>query len=255
MTKGRGRAGGWRGRGGGRSASKYKAKRERQELAKREALVFLRALPAEQTVIAYTDGGCDPNPGPAGAGALVDFPMHVRMLPTPQSAFTKPDSRTSLSSESVVECARGERECGESKREPNVCSVRRRERSEALGYGTNNIGELMGVRLACQMIESAAQGIREADDPPVSQAIILSDSRYVKGQLIDGHATVANRDLVRRVRQIVENCRRAIHPVPLILRWVPAHVGLDGNERADALATRGVHGNAYMAFEQSVAST
>ena len=138
--------------------------------------------PPAGAVIAYTDGACSGNPGPAGSGALVQLP----------------DGR-----------------CGHA--------------SRSLGMGTNNVGELDAIGLALDLMEEA--GVDEG-----KTVVIYSDSNYARGVLTLGWKAKANRPLILELRE-----RLALWAA-LEIRWVPGHEGVDGNERADALAGDGAQG-------------
>jgi ribonuclease HI len=141
----------------------------------------LAALP-EGTVVAFTDGGCRGNPGPAGSGAVVLLP-----------------------------------------------DGRRGEASLSLGTATNNVGELAAIGLALDLLE-------EAGVPDTASVALFTDSKYTNGVLCLGWKAKANRDLILGLRErLSRRSGASIH-------WVAGHVGVDGNERADALANAGVAG-------------
>lgn len=149
--------------------------------AKKEATRLLRDIP-EGTVVAYTDGSCRGNPGPAGAGAVVELP----------------DGRT------VHAC-------------------------RSLGEGTNNIAELSAVGLVLDVLDE----YEIASDAPVA---LLTDSDYTNGVLARGWKAKANRPLITSLRERLSS-RPGVE-----LHWVAGHVGIPGNEQADALANLGVDG-------------
>jgi ribonuclease HI len=134
------------------------------------------------TVVAYTDGACRGNPGPAGAGALLVLPDGGRL-----------------------------------------------EASLSLGVATNNVGELAAIGLALDLLDEASVAL----DAPVR---VFSDSKYARGVLAQGWKAKANGELIRGLR-----ARLATRPGTR-LEWVAGHTGLEGNERADALAGMGVSG-------------
>jgi ribonuclease HI len=106
---------------------------------------------------------------------------------------------------------------------------RRGEASRSLGVATNNVAELTAVEMALDLLD-------EADVDPASRAIVLMDSKYAHGVLSLGWKVNANAALVARIKD-----RLARRP-GVVLRWVAGHVGVEGNERADALANEGVTG-------------
>lgn len=137
---------------------------------------------SEQTAIAFTDGGCRGNPGPAGSGVRLELP----------------DGR-------VAEVAR------------------------SLGRGTNNIAELTAIEIALDLLD-------EAGFPSHEPVAVLSDSSYANGVLVKGWKAKKNIDLIASLKE-----RIAERP-NLEVVWVAGHAGVEGNERADALATLGVEG-------------
>lgn len=141
----------------------------------------IASLSAE-TVIAYTDGACRGNPGPAGSGVVV----------------TLPDGR-------------------------------RAEASRALGRATNNIAELTAIALALDLLD-------EAEVPPKAPVAVFTDSSYVDGVLTKRWKAKANTELILDLRARLQK-RPGVK-----LHWVAGHVGVEGNERADVLAGRGVDG-------------
>jgi len=106
---------------------------------------------------------------------------------------------------------------------------RRGEASASLGQGTNNIGELCAVGLALDLLEHA-----EVD--PASQVAVFTDSAYTNGVLCMGWKAKANREIILTLRERLERWSG------LRIYWVAGHVGVAGNERADALATAGIDG-------------
>jgi len=125
--------------------------------------------------IAYTDGACSGNPGPAGSGVVIVAPggkMH--------------------------------------------------EGLEFLGEATNNVAELTAILRALEWIPAEAQAI-----------VVHTDSQYAIGVLQKGWKAKANQDLVLRTRRVVE-ARGAR------LVYVPGHMGVPLNERADELAREAI---------------
>lgn len=180
-----GGSGGGGGKGGGRGKKKgsgFGSAGSRTEAQSAAALAHAEDLIASfrpDVAVAYTDGACTGNPGPAGAGAVVQLPGGETL-----------------------------------------------ERHAALGRATNNVGELTAIDLALDLLD-------EAGWPEDGRVELLTDSKYSHGVLVLGWKAKANRELILGLRKRLEGRRVRIH-------WVAGHTGLDGNERADALARRGV---------------
>ncbi len=107
----------------------------------------------------------------------------------------------------------------------------RRELSEGIGRGTNNVAELTAVLRGLEAIHPQHRG------RPV---VVYSDSTYVIGVLARGWTAKANTDLVDRIRQKIEEFAE------VYFVKVPAHSGVMENERADLLAKRGVTANSQL---------
>jgi len=103
---------------------------------------------------------------------------------------------------------------------------KRRELSEYLGTGTNNIAELMAI-------------VRALEEVPRDRTIVLhSDSSYSLGLLGKGWKAKANQELVGRLR-------KRVAAVPnLEFVKVPGHAGVPENERCDELARDAITGRA-----------
>jgi ribonuclease HI len=109
---------------------------------------------------------------------------------------------------------------------------KRREVSEYLGRGTNNIAELTAIERGLEVVEALAEESGEALlDRPV---LVHSDSSYAIGLLSQGWRAKANAELVDRLRSLT---RRFPH-----LRFVKVkgHAGVPENERCDELARQAV---------------
>lgn len=103
------------------------------------------------------------------------------------------------------------------------------ERAVALGAGTNNVGELTAIGVAMDLLD-------EADVPSDAEVHVLTDSKYSNGVLVLGWKAKANRELIAEVKAKLAARRPTVH-------WIAGHVGIADNERADALANRGVDGS------------
>jgi len=99
--------------------------------------------------------------------------------------------------------------------------AQRREISEYLGTGTNNIAELTAILRALEVLPAAARA------RPV---LVHSDSSYSIGLLSKGWKAKANADLVAKLRALVARFS------DLELVKVKGHAGVPENERADELA-------------------
>jgi ribonuclease HI len=94
----------------------------------------------------------------------------------------------------------------------------RKEVSEYLGHGTNNIAELMAIVRALELCA------------PERTVVVHSDSSYALGLLGKGWKAKANQALVDKMRGLAKGFR------DLRLVKVPGHSGVPENERADELA-------------------
>jgi ribonuclease HI len=101
----------------------------------------------------------------------------------------------------------------------------------ALGIGTNNDAELFALGVAAEAVQVA----RTAGLATSKRAFLLSDSDINLGRLARP-ARAGDSLLLCEVREAIRCCRLQ---GPLGLVWVPGHVGLDGNESADAQANVG----------------
>jgi ribonuclease HI len=135
---------------------------------------YTSATVSGEHVIAYTDGACSGNPGPAGLGVVM---LH-----------------------------------GEE----------RRELSEYLGVGTNNVAEL-----------TASLRALEAMELPLP-ILVHTDSQYAIGVLTKGWKAKANQELIARIKERMKD----VHQLKLV--YVPGHAGVPLNERADELARAAV---------------
>jgi ribonuclease HI len=138
------------------------------------------------SMVAFTDGSANPNPGPCGAGAYIY---------------------------------------------DNVAPGWDTERFAALGPGTNNLGELWAVGLALQ---AALARIRAHPDHSYQRLYVFTDSQFTRGVLTQGWKSSQHSALARALKQLIRD-----FPITVIVEWVPAHVGIVHNERADQLADQG----------------
>jgi ribonuclease HI len=130
---------------------------------------------SDAKLVAYTDGACSGNPGPAGLGVVL----------TEDGA--------------------------------------RRELSEFLGIGTNNIAELTAILRALEAVGRSAEPM-----------LVHTDSQYAIGVLTKGWKAKANQQLIADTKERMRNFPR------LTLVYVKGHAGIPLNERADQLARAAV---------------
>ena len=99
----------------------------------------------------------------------------------------------------------------------------RKELSQYLGQGTNNIAELTAILEAANVIETPDRPVR-----------LHTDSKYSIGVLSQGWKAKANQELIARAKHALTRFDdfQLIH--------VPGHAGVLLNERADALAVQAV---------------
>lgn len=130
-------------------------------------------------IIAYTDGACSGNPGPAGLGVVM----------------TTPNGRKEL--------------------------------SEFLGHGTNNIAELTAILRALEGVADKGAAV-----------IVHTDSQYAIGVLKKGWKAKANQALITAIKAAMKPFTR------LSFVYVRGHAGVPLNERADELARAAVSAQA-----------
>ena len=176
--------------------SRSLSQQRKRAMAERESALKLLSSLSSDAIICYTDGSAAPtNPGPCGAAATVTFPASLH-----------PEARE-VSIQQVL----------------------------ALGHGTNNIGELAAIGVACDVLERGRVEDRVRFDscPGVH---IFTDSTYAVGVLDGGNKAHTNRELVACVREALSRCRLT---VDVRLHWVRGHNEVPGNQLVDALANRG----------------
>ena len=63
---------------------------------------------------------------------------------------------------------------------------------------------------------------------------IFTDSQFALGIVTGGWRSRTHATLAKKLKLMVRSL-----PIPVVISWVPAHCGIDSNERADELADRG----------------
>ena len=127
----------------------------------------------------------------------------------------------------------------------NLATPWDQEDSAALGRGTNNLGELWAIGMAMQI------ALRRVSAHPGSykRFLIFTDSQFSVGILTKGWKSKAHPNLASKLRLLFRD-----FPIPISIEWVPAHVGIDSNERADELADRGAKKSAKTGADVDPAS-
>lgn len=100
---------------------------------------------------------------------------------------------------------------------------RRKEISEYLGEGTNNIAELTAILRGLEAIKS-----------PGRPVVVYSDSSYAIGVLSKGWKAKANVELIAAIKQEMRRFPR------LSFVKVAGHAGVPENERCDELAREAI---------------
>ncbi len=98
-----------------------------------------------------------------------------------------------------------------------------REISKYIGIATNNVAELKAVEAALMALKRKNLPVR-----------IYTDSKYVYGLLCEGWKAKKNIELIQSIKKRISEFS------DLQIIKVQGHAGLDGNERADQLATAAI---------------
>jgi hypothetical protein len=133
------------------------------------------------TVLCFTDGSANPNPGSSGAGIYIAYRDFT------YTTYT------------------------------------------SLGPGTNNTGELYAIGMACDALSAHSKELAGA-----KRVIILPDSLYAIGTLIEGWKAKANIALIRSVKGKLHHLY-----LPYSFLYCPGHCDIQGNEEADYRAGLG----------------
>ncbi|KAL1447160.1 hypothetical protein WDU94_012235 [Cyamophila willieti] len=94
-------------------------------------------------------------------------------------------------------------------------------------YTTNFDGEVEAIKLATQQLLYRTHCF--------NQAVILSDSKAAIQAIVNTNENTS--DKIREIRAILKQLRQLKKIIAI--QWVPAHCGLEGNEKADVLAKKG----------------
>jgi ribonuclease HI len=193
-----------------------KRSKQQEILAKDDAVALLASFDPLTSVICFTDGACSGNPGPAGAGAYLEFPSNT--LTTARGATNN----------HVIELDGPE---------PGIVTA---SDWQSLGRGTNNIAELTAIGLAMDIIKKHEKE-QKAKLPETMTIKVLTDSKYCVGIFTKGWNPTKNQDLITSVKRKLAK-RQACNKVSV--HWVAGHCGIAGNENADLLAVMGAEESA-----------
>ena len=98
-----------------------------------------------------------------------------------------------------------------------------KELSKYIGIATNNIAELEAIRIGLLELKTTARPVR-----------IFTDSSYAHGVLSLGWKARKNQDLIKSIKKIISKFK------DFQIVKVKGHAGIEGNERADFLATSAI---------------
>lgn len=154
----------------------------------------------------------------------------------PAKAYLKPNNTTSeFATEPMPEKATGKiihiYTDGASSGNPGPAGIgillkygkKEKELSKYIGIATNNIAELEAIRIGLLELKTMDRPVR-----------IFTDSSYAHGVLILGWKVKKNQELIKTIKKIISKFK------DLQIVKVKGHAGIEGNERADLLATRAI---------------
>jgi ribonuclease HI len=99
----------------------------------------------------------------------------------------------------------------------------KKEISRYIGDTTNNVAELEAIRLGLMAVKNTTLPVR-----------VFTDSRYAYGVLTQGWKARKNQNIIESIKKILSKFNN------LKFIKVEGHVGIEGNERADFLATSAI---------------
>ena len=95
--------------------------------------------------------------------------------------------------------------------------------SKYIGIATNNIAELEAIRMGLLAVKNTNLPVR-----------VFTDSKYAYGVLVQGWKPKKNQEIIASIKKIILKFE------DLKFIKVKGHVGIEGNERADVLATAAI---------------
>jgi len=181
-----------------------------------------KKFPTYDQALTYSQG----NPVPISGSLQRPFaPVISKITPTKVSTSPSPQDHlpTIISyTDGASKCNPGPSGAGVYIQYPDGKETRL---SQHLGNSTNNIGELIAVRMALREVANV-----KSTEP----LLIYTDSKYVCGMISGDWKAKKNQDLVTEIKKELAEGREARD---ISISWVPAHSGIIGNEIADSLAS------------------
>ena len=98
-----------------------------------------------------------------------------------------------------------------------------KEISKSIGTATNNVAELEAIRTGLSAVKNTGLPVR-----------VFTDSSYAYGVLVQGWKARKNQEIIKSIKQMLLKFR------DLKFIKVKGHAGIEGNERADLLATSAI---------------
>ena len=201
-----------------------------------------------KNIITFTDGASSGNPGPGGWGAVLVF---LDGRAADDKGIERDQNKSS--SPYVIELGGSEKDTTNNRMELTAAI-------EAISFIEKSFIKKQSAEISDDTPTSMISGIRQNPVSILDEIIIRTDSRYLingitkwlmawrkNGWQTKAKKDVINRDLWERLADLVESIEGGQkiepgkpRPGPKIdWQYVKGHVGIRGNERADAIATAG----------------
>jgi ribonuclease HI len=114
-----------------------------------------------------------------------------------------------------------------------ICGEHEKELYGGEAETTNNRMELMGAIEALNALKNPSQVILNTDSTYVKDGL----TKWIHGWKKNGWKTAAKKPV--KNKDLWQSLEEACKPHNIEWRWVKGHAGVEGNERADALAVKG----------------